>query len=56
MSFSKLDNNGNYKITVVVDKDFLESPETEYPVYIDPSFTISTSNAQIEDTTITTLT
>ena len=52
MSFSKLDNNGNYKITVVVDKDFLESPETEYPVYIDPSFTISTSNAQIEDTTI----
>ena len=37
---------GKYKITSVVSEEFLNSPDTVYPVTIDPSFTGSDSNAQ----------
>ena len=33
-----------YKLTVIVDKDFLESETTVYPVTVDPTITISSSN------------
>ncbi len=32
-----------YRLTVSVDADFLESPDTTYPVIIDPSLTVSDS-------------
>ena len=37
---------GKYRITSVVSEEFLNSPDTVYPVTIDPSFTGSNSNAQ----------
>lgn len=33
-----------YKLTVIVDKEFLESETTVYPVTVDPTITISSSN------------
>lgn len=42
--------NGNYIITAVISKDFLNSKETVYPVTIDPSVTASSSTSNIEDT------
>lgn len=33
-----------YKLTVIVDKDFLESETTVYPVIVDPTISIGTSN------------
>lgn len=38
-------NNGDIEITIVIDDTFLSSPDTVYPVYIDPSVTINTSGA-----------
>ena len=38
--------NGKYQITSVVSEEFLNSPDTVYPVTIDPAFTGSNSNAQ----------
>lgn len=42
--------NGNYIITAVISKDFLNSKETVYPVTIDPSVTASSSTSNIKDT------
>ncbi len=42
--------NGNYTITAVVSKEFLDSKETVYPVVIDPSVTASSSTSNIDDT------
>lgn len=41
---------GKYRLTVTVDKDFLENDNTVYPVVIDPQFTIYNGNMQ--DTTV----
>lgn len=43
-------SDGRYILTVTVDKDFLEDPDTVYPVLIDPTATIASSNMQ--DTTV----
>lgn len=43
-------DNGEYTITAVVSEEFLNSPETVYPVIIDPSVTASSSESNIEDT------
>ena len=42
--------SGIYGLTVIVDPDFLNNPETVYPVVIDPTITISSSYMQ--DTTV----
>lgn len=39
-------SKGKYIITSVVSEDFLNNPETVYPVIIDPSFGSTNSNAQ----------
>ena len=36
--FEKLDNEGNYRITIKVSEEFLNDENTAYPVYIDPSY------------------
>lgn len=37
----KLDDKGSYRLTVVVDKEFLEAPSTVYPVIVDPTITVT---------------
>ena len=37
--------NGTYYLTVNVDKDFLASPLTSYPVTIDPTFTFNVGSS-----------
>lgn len=34
-----------YRITLTIDKDFLTDSRTQYPVYVDPSFTVTTSGS-----------
>ena len=53
MKLSELDC-GNYEIVVVVDDGFLSSDSTVYPVYVDPTVTVSGSGANktIQDLTI----
>ena len=41
----QLVGGNQYKITLSVDNDFLTDSRTEYPVYIDPSFTVNTSGS-----------
>ena len=41
--------NNEYRITVVVDDNFLKSSDTVYPVTIDPSFDVVSSNDAIMD-------
>lgn len=36
--------NMEYKITLVVDNDFLNDKSTVYPVYVDPSYTVNKTN------------
>ncbi len=47
-------SDGQYKVTACVNKEFLESPDTAYPVVIDPTITIakSYSTTGIYDATI----
>ena len=42
--------DGNYIITAVVSKDFLNSKETVYPVIVDPSVVLFSNYSGIEDT------
>lgn len=42
---------GGYLLTIVVDKNFLQNPETVYPVYVDPTTTFNQSS-NISDTII----
>ncbi len=43
LKLEKIDSS-QYKLTVIVDKDFLESETTVYPVTVDPTISMSTSN------------
>jgi len=36
-------NDGKYKVTISIDPSFLADERTVYPVYIDPSFNVTTS-------------
>ena len=36
---------GNYELLVEVDEKFLSSPDTVYPVYVDPTVTVTTSGS-----------
>jgi len=44
VNLSILDDS-DIEITIIVDSEFLSSPDTKYPVYIDPSVTINTSGS-----------
>ncbi len=45
LKLEALDKNKSiYKLTVIVDKDFLESETTVYPVIVDPTINTGTSN------------
>ncbi len=37
--------DGRYQITVIANKEFLSSPDTVYPVYIDPSVTVTATGS-----------
>ena len=54
MSITTVTMGQQYQITVSADPDFLTNPNTEYPVTIDPSLTISdsTQSGAIEDASI----
>lgn len=41
-----------YSVTVIADKAFLEAETTVYPVTVDPSLTINSNNANVEDATL----
>lgn len=41
-------NEGSYKITITVDKDFLNATDTQYPVIVDPSVMISGSSVTFD--------
>ncbi len=43
LMLEKLDGS-QYKLTVIVDKDFLENETTVYPVTVDPTISMGTSN------------
>ena len=38
-----------YRITVVVDEDYLRAPDTVYPVIVDPSFSFNKAASAIQD-------
>ncbi len=40
--------NGKYLLTTVVDKAFLESPDTVYPVTVDPAFSWASASQHIQ--------
>ena len=42
--------DGRYALTVTIDQDFLTSPDTVYPVVIDPSYTLPSTS--FRDTTV----
>ena len=46
--------DGKYRITVAADSEFLSSPNTVYPVYIDPSVTVTASGSGTGKTIIDT--
>lgn len=47
-------NNGKFGITVCVDEQFLENPETVYPVHIDPTITINSNGSGTNKTILDT--
>jgi hypothetical protein len=47
----ELDIEGNYLVTITVDKEFLNDPDTVYPVYVDPTLTFDEA-ADINDAII----
>ena len=52
MTIKEIDKNGNYLVKISVDKDFLNSMNTIYPVYIDPSVYTISHFSTIQDATI----
>lgn len=46
--------DGKYRITIAADSEFLNSPNTVYPVYIDPSVTVTASGSGTGKTIIDT--
>ena len=55
MTIKALDDEGNYIVTIIVDEDFLRDEDTAYPVYVDPTITITSSSSSpltIYDATI----
>ena len=51
ISFVQRDD-GYYLITIAADQDFLNDPDTVYPVFIDPSTTFNVGSSGIEDVPI----
>lgn len=47
LSFEEIDQNNEYIISVNVDSDFLTSPDTIYPVYVDPTIEIDYEHSEI---------
>ena len=45
-------NNGKYEIELVLDKEWLNSNDTVYPVYIDPTISNNSQNGNVYDTYI----
>lgn len=50
--YNLLLNNGIYEIELILDKEWLNSDKTKYPVYIDPTITNNTQNGNVYDTYI----
>lgn len=46
-SFEEISPNNEYIISINVDSEFLTSPDTKYPVYIDPTIEINYENTEI---------
>jgi hypothetical protein len=47
----ELDSDGNYLVAITVDEEFLNDPDTVYPVYVDPTLTFD-ENTDINDAII----
>lgn len=58
LQFETVEENGEYKFTIVLDPDYLKDEKTAYPITIDPTIEINYDNngaGAIEDVTINSL-